>query len=353
MIMKCFIVALLVLSLLANADVGRKEDERPSRIHGLQTMYRLVTNQEPTLENLLDSLRPKPAGHLEKIGEAITAVELIGLTAGQSIEARAALVDRLNQAGDWGIMNMCVEALLELDPPEGTKRGESLLNDPAFDLEGKLSLAFRLLDKGSLSGYSILREGLDAESRSARRKAFALLELLRPHDGAAWNARGDKIDLRVFPSGVLNYTERKEALFQRYGFTKYGYPGQTIEIPPYQGDQGYIIDASAWSISFKEDGEILKAVLKLDPIRYKGAAQLEPILALTGIASTGLEQARVNEGEYVSGIVRIPMAFTTVEHNTFSIELGVPKAERGRFMIQIVANVEPGWKVMSHSALPR
>lgn len=108
----------------------------------------------------------------------------------------------------WLVKDKCVEALLAFDRKKAMELGQSLLANPAIELDGKISLAKIMARKNELWGYGVLKEGLSASDTNVRNRAQALLSVFRAHDGEIWNSSGDKIDINALLQGIGKQVNR-------------------------------------------------------------------------------------------------------------------------------------------------
>jgi hypothetical protein len=163
-------------------------------------------------------------------------------------------------------------------------------------------------------------------------------------DLAAMAAATKEVERRVLEavgdSPAAQYIKRKEAQSRRFGN-----PDQMTEVLPFDGESGYVIDRSAWVVNITEaDADLIRVSVTLDPTRYREIMDVDPKLALRGKAADDVSRAKVISGADVPGLITIPLAFRKEGPRTFATELRLPRAQRNLFLLQVMAEIEPGWK---------
>lgn len=176
-------------------DAPNKEMAFQAELQEKREFYIKVSGKKPTRENLINSLKIKNADGL-KSTEIVMAFNLLEMEKEKDRTLVPEIIKCYNNNSDWLIHVKCSEMLLDLDEEKGVEMAKKIINDPQANLEAKLSMSKRLVKKGKLFAYPVLREGLTTSNSYRKRMAMELLEKYRPYDGKAWDEKsGKKINI--------------------------------------------------------------------------------------------------------------------------------------------------------------
>jgi hypothetical protein len=191
-----FALIFIILSNIALAtDAPNQEMALQAELQERREFYTKVSGKQPTRENLINSLKLQNASGL-KAAEIVMAFDLLEMESNKDKALVPEIIKCYNNNSDWLIHVKCSEMLLDLDEKKGIELAKKIIDDPQLDLEAKLSMSRRLVKKGKLFAYPVLREGLMTSNKWRHRMALELLEEYRSYDGKVWDEKsGKKIDI--------------------------------------------------------------------------------------------------------------------------------------------------------------
>ena len=125
--------------------------------------------------------------------------------------------------------------------------------------------------------------------------------------------------------------DRKESIRKRYGPI-----GNSKEFIGHGGNSGLIVDLDAWRVRVEQSGAIRRIVAHLDSVRYKGAVPTGLRFVLRKASPPG-GATREPTGEFSASL-----AYEALTGGQYKVEVAMSEAEVGSFVIQILADIEPG-----------
>lgn len=160
-----------------------------------KAIYTAVSGKQPTFDNLIKSIRMENIKGLHD-SEIAQALDLLIMGKGKDQTLVPDILECYNRNSSWLVRVLCVEMLLNIDEDKGVELAKKIINDPKIELRAKLSMSRKLVAKGKLFAYPILREGLTTTSNYQKRIALELLEQYRSYDGKVWDEKsGEKINV--------------------------------------------------------------------------------------------------------------------------------------------------------------
>ena len=203
----------------AKARAFLAEEAMVGAMYHYTKLFTRMTGKQPTHMNLVESLKIKNSDG-SKNSEIVIALNLLIIEKQKDKALVPEIIECYNRNSDWLIRVLCSEMLLDLDEEQGGDLAKKIIDDPQLDVDAKLRMSRRLVERGKLFAYPVLREGLTTANNAILREEYAttnnpvlrerlasinkyhmrivmeLLEAYRPYDGKVWDEKtGEKIDI--------------------------------------------------------------------------------------------------------------------------------------------------------------
>lgn len=154
------------------------------------------------------------------------------------------------------------------------------------------------------------------------------------------SAELDKFNKRVSRAlGTEKLFERRAELIRKYG--PVSEVTQTLPVD----ESAIMIDHDAWRFSSKLVDNRLTVTFFLDKSRYRDAKPVDLRAQLRRRGS--MDDSFVARWQDSNESFAIDLPYRINPNGTFQVSVVLPERERAQYVIQVFANIEPGWAVES------
>lgn len=182
---------------------------------------------------------------------------------------------------------------------------------------------------------------VDFKDPEAIKKEFARINEGYKNDIPKLIEEGNRFAREVsYATGHGEQFDQRQRLLKKYGPL-----ATSMEILPGNGSPGKIVDFTAWTISTRKEGARTVVSFALDQSRYAGAAPTQVRVQLRRKGATPEEEAKLARGVDAADSFRVFLAVVPAGDGKFATALTVPVTEAGPYVLQISADIEPGWGV--------
>lgn len=119
------------------------------------------------------------------------------------------------------------------------------------------------------------------------------------------------------------------------------------EVLPAEGRPGLMIDQSAWKILLEAKDHELTLSLYLDKARYAKAEPKNLKVQLRRKGRTVKDEEEMAKGANMADTFRIELPVHESSGKIYVVRAIIPKEERKQYVIDVSADIEPGWATLS------
>ena len=145
--------------------------------------------------------------------------------------------------------------------------------------------------------------------------------------------------------GLENLYNEQQRLLTKYGplssYISFHASRDGINLPPPEPDP--TIDASAWHVEVKVDGNAFHVSAYLDRKRYAGVRPKEVLIVLREKDVNIDHELQSIHGPDSGKSFRVPVKYDLSNDGVYSMTVVAPLADRDRYILQIYADIEPYW----------
>lgn len=132
---------------------------------------------------------------------------------------------------------------------------------------------------------------------------------------------------------------------------KYGPVSESVEVDSPTSKFGKTIDMKAWSAIAEDFEGKLVIRFHLDRRRYEDATPKSLSIQLRRTGESAEIEHLLSLGVEIPNMFRVPLSFQQADGGIYSVSFNVSPADKKTLVIQIIAEIEPGWATSSNFPL--